>query len=432
MSELEVGSPIGTIAEARSFEATVPIAVLWRQHRGLIESIAAVGLTAGCGLIGGVVLARALGPVARGQLAAVVLWATTGIALGDLGVGFAGSYFAAKRPERIGALWSFALSTGYGWGSALALIGAVLLARVPTAPHWFIVAGSMTAIPFGLAAGYQSYLLVGLGKLAWHNIVKFVAAAIYMVAVVAIALTSRHSILQYVIAFASSQVAAAVLSTALLRRLARPTHIDTATAVDVIKFGAKTEVSTLAAQTTLRLDQLLLSLLLPPGALGLYVVAAALASVPGPVFSGSALYTMSRVAELNDRRSAALRAARYSAAAVMAVAVPVGVMVVTAPWLISHLFGARFAEAVWPARILLIASLFQGVNAVLGNSLRSVGRPGAPAVAEISGAIVTVFLLIAFLTKYGIMAAAVTSLVAYCVVAGIQAAALTIVIRGKR
>src|SRR4051812_28130365 len=139
MSELELGSLIDAIAEARPFMAGTPIPLLLRKHRGLIESIAAVGLTSACGLVGGVVLARALGPDARGQMAAVVLWATTGIALGDLGVGFAGSYFVAKRPERIGALWSFALSTAYGWGSALAAILVLLLARLPSGPDWLIV-----------------------------------------------------------------------------------------------------------------------------------------------------------------------------------------------------------------------------------------------------------------------------------------------------
>src|SRR5262249_38652466 len=83
---------------------------------------------------------------------------------------------------------------------------------------------------------------------------------------------------------------------------------------------------------------------------------------------------------------------------------------------ITLVFGKHYGPAVSSAQILMFAGLFQGLNAVLGNSLRGRGRPSLPAVAEGAGAVLTVLLLYILLPRLGIVGAAIASVAAYLTV----------------
>jgi O-antigen/teichoic acid export membrane protein len=91
------------------------------------------------------------------------------------------------------------------------------------------------------------------------------------------------------------------------------------------------------------------------------------------------------------------------------------------PKLIQVLFGEAFLEAAKPARWLMVASLFQGTNAVAGNALRAMGRPGGPAMAELGGMILTAALLLLLLPGMGGLGAAIASLLAYALTTSIYA-----------
>jgi O-antigen/teichoic acid export membrane protein len=94
------------------------------------------------------------------------------------------------------------------------------------------------------------------------------------------------------------------------------------------------------------------------------------------------------------------------------------------------LFGPQYAPALTMARILLVASLFQGVNQISGAALRSLNKPGRTSLAESVGVLVTVVLLVVLLPRLGALGAAIASLVAYMVVCAVQM--FSLVIDGRR
>src|ERR1035437_8828361 len=58
-----------------------------------------------CGILSGVTLARSLGPGGRGELATAFLWPNVLMLFGDLGLGFAFSYFVARERDKVSELW---------------------------------------------------------------------------------------------------------------------------------------------------------------------------------------------------------------------------------------------------------------------------------------------------------------------------------------
>jgi O-antigen/teichoic acid export membrane protein len=167
------------------------------------------------------------------------------------------------------------------------------------------------------------------------------------------------------------------------------------------------------------MDQLVLSVLALSADLGQYAVAVSIAGVAAPVYSALATSVIPAVSGAAGPRDGAREAIRHMWWAVVTSVPVVLVGTLGMGWAIQLAFGREFHLAVLPARILLIAGVFQGLNAILGNGLRSLGNPGAAAVAEGCGLVATVVLLAVLLRPLGIVGAAVASLSSYGIVTGI-------------
>jgi O-antigen/teichoic acid export membrane protein len=181
-----------------------------------------------------------------------------------------------------------------------------------------------------------------------------------------------------------------------------------------------TQLGTLAAQATLRIDQLLMSLFIGREQLGYYVIAVAFGAVVQPIFSALATVALPRVLQAASLEAGGLQSARFIKIG-FALAVPViAVGVPTMPWVLPLIFGTRYVPSVLPAQVLLAAGVFQGQNALCANCLRGLGAPGRPTVAETVGLLVTAGLLAVLLPTMGILGAALASLLAYATVTVVE------------
>ena len=97
------------------------------------------------------------------------------------------------------------------------------------------------------------------------------------------------------------------------------------------------------------------------------------------------------------------------------VSVAAAVLVVT-PWMIPTLFGAAFADAIPAAFVLVVAAAIASVNMVIEEGLRGLGRPVMVLWAELAGLAVTAVALLFLLRPFGIMGAALASVVGYTAV----------------
>lgn len=367
---------------------------------------------------GGVLAARALGAEGRGQLAQGLLWANILALLMDFGLGFAFAFFARGAATDLSRLWTVALVWAFASGTSTVAIATVAILKTSAAASPLTALLACFAVPFVLVGGFQAYLLLGRGDVRGHNWVRAATAILYTAGIGAVALTGQSGPVPYAAAFLVSHVLGAGLGGYLLRAKHGARTIRVLGRLrPLVAYALKTQVASFAAQANLRLDQLVISFVASASDLGRYVVAVAFASMIGPLFSAVATVALADGAQGKPAGPHALRILKWTALAGLAITLPA---IAVAPILLPWLFGKAFASAVAPARILLAASLPQGLNAVMGNLLRVAGRPGSPTIAECGGLLVTCALLPPFLVRYGLNGAALVSLASYLTVCCLQ------------
>jgi len=392
-----------------------------RFGQNAVESILSAALTTVCGVVGGVILARVLGPEVRGIFATATIWPIVLSQLGDMGLGYALAYSIGRGPHRASELWTLALLASVVLGLVLAGSAALVLPYLLQRGFSHSLLGiALSAIPFMLATNYQLYILLGAGCIREHNWLRLGISLLYMGGVALLAVANDTSVGAYCVLFTANQCIAFVISGLVVARRLRvfitwPTQVRAE-----LVFGLKTQLGALASHTSLRLDQLLMTALLPSAELGQYVVAVAVAGITAPLFSGLAWLTLPRLAQSPSPLAGGIEAARCLRLAFMMALPAVILGVIVIPVAIPVVFGLGYQPATRAAQVLLVASLFQGANVVLGTALRGLGHPGKSALSEGAGAVATILLLAVLLPRFGIIGAAVASLAAYGLVSILQ------------
>ena len=142
------------------------------------------------GMVSGIAVARSLGPTGRGT-AIAPLWPGILIMLGDMGLGFAFAYYAAREKDRISDLWTLAWLVGGIVGCSLAVFGWFIL-PLYVAPLRLAARVSfqldLLAIPLVLINGYQAYLLLGVGFVADNSLIRMASGLCYAVSALLLAI----------------------------------------------------------------------------------------------------------------------------------------------------------------------------------------------------------------------------------------------------
>jgi O-antigen/teichoic acid export membrane protein len=197
-------------------------------------------------------------------------------------------------------------------------------------------------------------------------------------------------------------------------RVVRDGRPDPALARQIISYGTRGQVGGLLTLLNLRLDFAILDALAGPAVLGTYAVASKFAELLR--LPGTALTWVSYPQLAGSTPVAAARRARRLAppalAAVWAAGLPLFVLAGPATTL---LYGARFADAVPQARVLLVGMLLGGAAGVASGYLYARGRPGLNSVGMGIGVVLTVVLDATLIPAHGAMGAAIASTIAYLV-----------------
>jgi O-antigen/teichoic acid export membrane protein len=379
----------------------------------LTTSVAIQGLNA----VTGVLLARLLGPAGRGELAAVLLWPSVLAAVGSLGVSEAVVYETARGATPARAVAGSSLAVAVVQSLALVVAGMALVALVHRGDDPQLVRSSylfLAFIPLNLLTLYATGIVNGLRRFAAYNGLRLMVIVATTGGIILVAtadtLTVRTAIVVYLLANLLTAVAALVV---LARLGTLSLACDRGTVWRLLSFGIRTHTTNIAAQLNERLDQLVISVILTPAKLGLYVIAVTLTSATTIIGQAAANVVLPLVASADDdeaRTAAARRYVRRVLLGAAAIAVP---MIVATPWLIRLLFGADFLGAATVTRVLLVATVFFSTNRVIAALLNAVGRPLDAAVAESLSLGITVVGLAVLLPQLDLAGAGLTSLLAY-------------------
>jgi O-antigen/teichoic acid export membrane protein len=377
------------------------------------------------GIATSIILARTLGPAGRGELTEAMLWPTLVLTLGGLVNTQSVVYFWARSstPEE--------KSTVLG----SALVSCIVLTVVLLPAAWVVDAVALASAgkaSFAVANFYAlsipfSLLLLAVGGvfLAEERLVQFwgmrvANGLLFLVGLAALLAVRRVSVMSCALAaLVALAVPAAFAVLPGVAGLPRRLSWDRGLAQRMAGFGLKSNLAGLPYQFNLRLDQLFMSVMLPAGVLGIYVVAFAWSSMLSFIGGGISSVMLSRSAatDASDRRGVTILTRQFRVVAVLVTAG--GVLVAAAtPLAIPLLFGREFVAAVVPGVILSAAGVVLNINIVLHELIRGLGHPGVGVRAESVGVGVTVALLLALLPRWGPAGAAVAALVSHLTVFG--------------
>ncbi len=378
----------------------------------LFVSAAIQGLT----VISGIFLARQLGPHGRGELAAVLLWPSILAVVGSLGIGEATTFHVARQSFRLRAVLATSISATAATSIALVSVGLLL---IPLAldhygndvVHLGLI--YLVYIPLSLTTLVFMSVLSGGERYGAVNGLRLLVFVLLSGGIAAAAVTGRltvgSALLVYVAANAITAVAAAHL---VFRSTPFSFAFDPTIGKALFAFGVRAHTSAVSSNLNQRLDQLLISVVLAPAKLGIYVIAVTMTSVVTLVGWSVAVITLPSIARADEqeRPEAARRLVVLTLFLSLLVALP---MTVLAPSLVTFFFGNAFHDAGAISRVLLFGAVFLGLNRVLEGILQGIGRPLDAGAAESIALVATVLGLAILLPPFGLIGAAVASVVAY-------------------
>jgi O-antigen/teichoic acid export membrane protein len=383
--------------------------------RPLLISFAVSGAIQVMNVASGTILARQLGPVGRGELAALILWPNILAALGSLGVAEALTYYLARAGHPPKRLIESSLGLCLIQSLMLVTIGLVAVPRALAGygPHVVSLTCLYLAfIPLNLTAMYLMAALNGLHLYARYHWLRLVNIAVTVIGIAYLALTGRltldSAVTVYLLAWFLTAAGAA-----LALRSRTSVRLDGARAKQLLSFGLKSHCGFLSSVLNEWLDKLLISVVLAPASLGLYMVAVTLTSVTGLVGSSVSIVALPLIAGMEDGDGRSEKA-RQLAIVTLVISVIITIpSFIFLPAVTEVAFGSQFSKSVGPARILLVAAVILSVNRVLTAILRAIGRPLDAGIGESIALVVTLIGMVFLLRRFALIGAAITSLAAY-------------------
>lgn len=369
------------------------------------------------GFVTGLISARLLGPEGRGELAAIQLWGTLLGSLAMVGMDDALVFFSSRNPNQSGAYLLTAFSIVVPVGFILFIFGWFSIPHLLINNSVLIILSAQSflmMIVFNAVIGLPHQVLRALGYWKSWNFLRILPGMGWLTALLLLMyfniydpiIFSRYYLLVYLFLILPFLIVC-------FRKIHPPYLVKLDYVSPMLRYGIPAVLTVLPRTLNLRLDQLIMVGFLNAEALGYYVVAVAWSGASTPIFSavGPVLFPyLSSIENVDDKLRFLRNKSFLTGIGMFSITI---VQLLVTPLLVPILFGHNFTPAVPVAIVLVVASGINGMNLILEDSIRGMGFPRKILIAEVSSLIITIILLFILLPVWGIMGAAVGSLVAY-------------------
>jgi O-antigen/teichoic acid export membrane protein len=379
----------------------------------------------GLSVVTSLLSAWAFGPGGRGELAIITLWLYVFALIGTLGLPYAHRYWTAKKPE-----WNSHIFTNTVVFSAFASVIVFVIG-------WFAIPVILADQEKELVRATQLFLLnvpvilltellrgqlEGAKLFGWMGAARIAFIAIqafgYLVFYFAGLLDLRNALFIIIVA---QVVCASIMFTGILRVLRPRLRFSTDVFRRELHYGLRGYVGVVTEFAVWRLDQILLTALASASVIGLYVIAVAIAEISVTLASSVSDALMPEVASSKNPAKAAQLLAKSLRLTVLAQLIALIPLWLLAPYVLRFVFGQQFVAASGVLRLLLVASIFWGAGVILISGLNGFGKPGLSTLARIGSAVTTVITLLLLMPTYGVMGAAISSILGYAAMSLIAA-----------
>jgi antigen flippase len=359
----------------------------------------------------GALAAHLLEPTGRGELAAIVLWAGVLAEFGNLGLHDALLYRSATRSDSPRRLFAASMALIGILSIVLIGIGLVVVPWVFDAhsPEMRTIAIIFLCayMPTYFGSLFTSGMFQGNLQMTTWNMLRAVVPTAYLAAIVILYFFFGAGVAEFAAAYIISQAVAAAAGLYLVaRRGWLSWKTDIGVMRSLVTYGVKAHVGEVFYSLRQRLDQLLITLLLPLYDYGLYTVALTVAN--GPLIT---VYTLANVAfpKISQQPTVGGKIEVFGRYLRFSLFVALGLIVVlwiVVPFLLPIVFSRPFAAAIPTTNILLLGTLPLAAKLMFQQALKAWDRSLVVSRAELAGLVVTAVSIAALLPIFGITGAA--------------------------
>jgi O-antigen/teichoic acid export membrane protein len=392
----------------------------WLRRPGIGRSVAQ---TAGfniaatvTGALSGVLIARATGPVMRGEYTAVTSWLGLALIFSQLGQPVALCFYVAQNPRQARAYVATSRTMMLVSGT-LAMLCGLALARVLGRGHPGLALAYLIVfigLPISCVASSYLFALMGRALPAWNRarVSQPFAALAAVIVLWQLRMLTLDTALLVLLGSLLVQLGWSYWS---CRRVGlAPGRLATGLVRPLASYGVSQIAAVAPASLNAYLDQLVLSVTVPPADLGCYSIAVSMTLLPAPLVSaiGYVLMPMLAAEKTVTPKSRQLQRTAVLVSLGLATAILLPLALV-APFLVPLVFGPAYRGAVPLLWILTPGGIFLSCGQVVANLLRGLKRQSVVARAEGVALVFTLVLLAALLPVIGVTGAAIASTVPY-------------------
>jgi O-antigen/teichoic acid export membrane protein len=372
-----------------------------------------------------IILARALGPSAKGRFALVLLYSQLAATLIGFGMDQAIAVVSgrsatdARRAVANALVWS-AVVGGAAVLASLWLYGVPSDAGPPSGPLAEVLpnlsAAQFTiaafAIPAELLFNLGLFALLGRGRIASYSGVRLVRRLTLLALLVATALVTR---LDLAAALILNLVSLAATLAAIAWAAGRDGLVggrpSGALLGEELRFGGRAVVGTLAERLQFRADAFIVNALAGVRATGVYSVTSGLAETLWYIPNALGVVMFSRAVDPNaDAGRTAAVLTRTTLAVSLVLAIPAALL---GPRFVRFVYGPSFADAGVALRLIIPGVVAYSVVAILSRYLTGRGRPGTGTLVLLLGLGTNVAANLVLVPRFGINGAAAASSLSY-------------------
>ena len=362
----------------------------------------------------GILTARVLHPVGRGELTAMNLWPLFLANATALGTPSSLIYYLRKQFERRDELIVSALALALCLGTIAAAIGAWLLPRwlheySPEVVHFariFLMAVPLWAVQITGQASLEALELFSLS-----NVVQTMIPLTTLLGLLTCYVLDRLTPVAAAACYAGAIVPTAITILIFLwrHREGRRMHVSVGAWRTLIGYGVRSAPLDLLDTLSLYIDQVLVIGLLTASAMGSYAVVLS-ASRALLVFQSAVVMVLFPKAAGKTNEAILSMVGKCARVSLLITGSAALATALLGPMLIGMFYGAQYLAAVPALRVLVMEVVAQGIVVLLSRGLMAAGRPGIVSILQAIGLGVAVPLMLVFIPRFGVAGAALALL----------------------
>jgi O-antigen/teichoic acid export membrane protein len=369
------------------------------------------------GFVASVLLARWLGPTDRGLLALMLTISGLGLTLAGVGLPLAVMYFASRKASP-GALLGDSLA--YALFLTILFVPSALLLHEQIGDVFSRGRGGMVwvlaaaLVPLTFLDWTTHNQVLGRLRFGLFNVLVVLSKLVYLVTIVVLVGVFGGGVAGGLLAGVMGSLVMIGGSLPSILKLER-IRFDRGLFRDLIRYGRNVQIGTFFQTLNFRFDIIVLQFFRPLKEVGYYVIAQVIAELVitfASAFQSSVQPLVAHYQGDDRQRATTVSALRHHG--ILAFVATVG-NVVAGPLIILFAYGPGFHAAIVPMLVLLPGMWFLGTGTVVAGDLRGRGRPGLASVLAGLAVLVTIALDFALIPPFGVLGAALASVVAYVV-----------------